>query len=289
MSWFGAAGGLIGDIWGSIDDLWGGSNQERQAEQDRQDQKALTIQNMQMQKEFAQNGIRWRVEDAVAAGLHPLAALGASGASYSPVQYIPGDVGEDSSVGIGRGISNLGQNIDRAIAAGKTKEERQADELKLSNMRIQNDLAMEQLTSARIQNARMVGPQMPSNSQMPGLIGQGNANGPGYVHEGPLMRTHSQPGRPGQEVGAITDYTYSRTPKGYVVVPSTDVKERIEDSPMEYEWMIRNRFLPSRFLFGMPPPDPKYYALPPGYTSWKWNPLVQEFRPSKSREFRKER
>lgn len=37
------------------------------------------------QREFAQMGVRWRVADAKAAGLHPLAALGTSGASATPV------------------------------------------------------------------------------------------------------------------------------------------------------------------------------------------------------------
>ena len=37
--------------------------------------------NEALQREFAQNGIRWRAADARAAGLHPLAALGSSGAS----------------------------------------------------------------------------------------------------------------------------------------------------------------------------------------------------------------
>ena len=33
-------------------------------------------QNIVMQKEFAQKGIRWKVEDAKQAGIHPLYALG---------------------------------------------------------------------------------------------------------------------------------------------------------------------------------------------------------------------
>ena len=41
--------------------------------------------NYAHQKEFAQNGIRWKVEDAKAAGIHPLFALGAQGATFSPI------------------------------------------------------------------------------------------------------------------------------------------------------------------------------------------------------------
>lgn len=41
--------------------------------------------NWANQREFAKHGIRWRVEDAIAAGIHPLAALGVNTASGSPV------------------------------------------------------------------------------------------------------------------------------------------------------------------------------------------------------------
>lgn len=42
------------------------------------------ILNRDLQKEFAQNSIQWRVDDAKKAGIHPLYALGAQGASYTP-------------------------------------------------------------------------------------------------------------------------------------------------------------------------------------------------------------
>lgn len=41
--------------------------------------------NRQMQYDFAQNSIKWRVNDAKQAGIHPLAALGVSPSSASPV------------------------------------------------------------------------------------------------------------------------------------------------------------------------------------------------------------
>lgn len=44
----------------------------------------LNDRNIDLQKEFARKGVRWRVADAKAAGIHPLAALGLQGSSYSP-------------------------------------------------------------------------------------------------------------------------------------------------------------------------------------------------------------
>lgn len=60
-------GSIIGSAIGGITSLFG--------------------QNQQMaaQKEFAKKGIQWRAEDARKAGIHPLAALGAQTAQYSPV------------------------------------------------------------------------------------------------------------------------------------------------------------------------------------------------------------
>lgn len=72
------------------------------------------------QKEFAQNGIRWRVADAKAAGIHPLAALGAQTTGFTPVS-----IGDN---GIANAFSAMGQGIDRAITAKQTEAERVAEQ-----------------------------------------------------------------------------------------------------------------------------------------------------------------
>lgn len=78
--------------------------------------------NLYYQKEFAQNGIRWRVEDAKAAGIHPLAVLGAHVTPYQPVFQ-------------GSDFSDMGQNIQRAIDAKKTPAERALVDLQLEQAR----------------------------------------------------------------------------------------------------------------------------------------------------------
>lgn len=62
--------------------------------------------NIALQKEFAQHGVQWRVEDAKAAGIHPLAALGMQGMQFSPVY---------SQSGAGEALSSAGQAIGRAV------------------------------------------------------------------------------------------------------------------------------------------------------------------------------
>lgn len=69
--------GFIGGIANAI--LSDRANKRNIAAQER-----INNQNIALQREFAQNSIQWRVNDAKLAGLHPLAALGASGTSYTP-------------------------------------------------------------------------------------------------------------------------------------------------------------------------------------------------------------
>lgn len=88
---------------------------------------------MDMQKEFAQKGIRWRVNDAQKAGIHPLYALGANTTSYSPVS-----VGGD----LASGISAAGENIGRAVSAGMTpanRYEQLVQALTVKRLGLEND------------------------------------------------------------------------------------------------------------------------------------------------------
>lgn len=64
--------------------------------------------NAALQREFAQNGIRWRVEDAKAAGLHPMYALTGGGAAFSPNAIAIG--GESAP-------QNTGQSFGGAMGA----------------------------------------------------------------------------------------------------------------------------------------------------------------------------
>lgn len=84
--------------------------------------KGMTRRQEQLQREFAQHGVRWRVEDAKAAGLHPLYALGAQTPSYSPT-IVPDSMGP--------AVAEAGQNIGRAISAQQTQAEKVATGLQL--------------------------------------------------------------------------------------------------------------------------------------------------------------
>ena len=109
MGW----GALAGAAIGAVGSLIGGKKAADNS-------KAVAKMNIEAQKEFAQNSIRWRVEDAKNAGIHPLYSLGASTNSFTPVSGYTGDYG------ISDAANTFGQGINRAVQAKMTNEERQA-------------------------------------------------------------------------------------------------------------------------------------------------------------------
>ena len=78
-------------------------------------QERVANASLKQQEEFAKMGIQWRVADAVAAGLHPLSALGVSPASSSPVSV--GGASVDLRSSPGTALSEMGQNLGRAVSA----------------------------------------------------------------------------------------------------------------------------------------------------------------------------
>lgn len=116
--------------------LLGGAigNQQKREGQERE---------IELQREFAQNGVRWKVEDAQRAGIHPLAALGATGAAYSPV-----GLGDNDTAAT---FSAAGQDFSRAIDATRTQGERNGvlgvkmAELSLERASLENDLLRAQI------------------------------------------------------------------------------------------------------------------------------------------------
>jgi len=142
---------------------WIGQNQQRQFEKGQANKQwDLAQQNMKMQEDFAKQGIRWRVDDAVAAGLHPLAAMGTMPSSYSPVgMNISGDAGNES-----RPWSNLGQNLSRAAMSMTTQHEKRMNMLQEMNLKKQNDFIDEQINASKFQRLKNTGPGMPSLTQV---------------------------------------------------------------------------------------------------------------------------
>lgn len=133
------------------------------AQQNNAAQQALSEKNIQLQEDFAKNGIQWRVADAEKAGLSPLVGAGVSEPSYSPVSMNiePPVVGHVQ--GYGRSFSELGQDVSRALAATQSPEDRTAQALSLEHQQLENDLLRTQIVNSRIgrMNSAQLGPGIP--------------------------------------------------------------------------------------------------------------------------------
>lgn len=119
-----AIGGLIGQGMAS------GSNIDARRYEDVQNQIAL---------DMARHGIKYRVEDAISAGVHPLFALGAQTPTYSPSvsagDSAPGRIVAETARNVGEALTRRDANAlqvaaqeiaNRNAAAGQAKDYAQA-------------------------------------------------------------------------------------------------------------------------------------------------------------------
>lgn len=120
-------GNLLGGMMGDGDD----DSKTRERNWNRQFDR-----NADLQREFAQNGVRWRVEDAQRAGVHPMFALGINPSQATPQAIDFGVTGSGSKKNrMGDAIANAGQNISRAVAAQETVDERNERLMRLEVLR----------------------------------------------------------------------------------------------------------------------------------------------------------
>jgi len=115
---------------------------DKQMELRRQEQ----AQALATQKEFAQNSIKWKAQDAKEAGIHPMYALGSP--SISPaVSVTPAPTGNPMA----SAVSSMGQDLTRAAMATRTLDQREeafnntVREMSLQKMTLQNDLLASQI------------------------------------------------------------------------------------------------------------------------------------------------
>ena len=141
-------GGVLNNVIGS-----------KQSEKDWQ-------RNFNAQKEFAQNSIQWRVQDAQKAGIHPLYAMGQS-PGYTPSSSF-------STGSMGDAIAQAGNAFGQAMG-----------QLGMMNAYLQNSKLQADVETARLTNdskklelfQKMVSNSMGQKSQtMPHVTGQGEAD-----------------------------------------------------------------------------------------------------------------
>lgn len=254
---------MIGELIGAAGSLIGSALSSDSAEDQQKAAMDFSERQFAEQRSLAREGIRFRVQDASLAGIHPLYALGGSPAGGSPVG-MAGSPGDDS---MGPGFAAAGQDIGRAVMAAMNDSERQNAyndkimKLQEDRLGLENDLLRSRI--ARFNNPTQLPPPYPLSNM---------------VVDKPLERTVSANGF--SEPGPVTDFGYVQTPFGRSIVPSKDAKERIEDQTMnELGWSLRNQVLPNFMPSKFAPPKKD---LPKGHDSWKWSPMLQGYIPWKS-------
>ncbi|AZL82728.1 DNA pilot protein [Apis mellifera associated microvirus 44] len=252
-----------------------------EAVKNREQNLAINANNVALQREFAQHGIQWRVQDAIAAGVHPMAALGGSGATYSPAAHIsgspisqvtspnPSSASFSADTSMATALGNMGQDVSRAMSAAMSSAERTevagtaSSILNLENQKLQNELLKSQI--ARLRGAAQPATPMPVDQRylMDGqgqtAVGKKSDKGGGLVQDKAMERVPGAPHNKGVEPGSITDLGYARTSGGdYYPVPGKDIKERIEDNWFhETMHFLRNNIAPAY-------PGSRYFKPPPG-------------------------
>jgi len=195
------AGSALGGPIGSV--LGGGIGKaiEQQHAEDRQDR--LRASEIAHQERFAKNALKWKVQDAKEAGIHPLAALGASTVSPSPT-LVGGSGGGLSTEG-------LGQDISRAISAGMNKHQKKLLDLQVGSANA--DFEMKKLEL--IEKRRQV---------------LGSPNDPGVQRQD--VRVNKGVGH--IERGKHPIYTHIDAGQGVLrAVPSEKYKEATEDNMLQ--------------------------------------------------------
>ena len=145
--------------------------------------------NIAFQREFAQSGLQWKMEDAKKAGIHPLAAIGAP--TSSPTTAIQPE--------------SMGKSLSRA---GEKLVQHKANELALEEARIRNkkiqkemDYIDEQIKSSQHARQNQGGAGYTANDQ----TAPGNVAFPGTSEEyvGPQATAQDREDLQGEVLGEI--------------------------------------------------------------------------------------
>lgn len=258
-----AAGGIAGLFGGGGGTDW---NSVRIARENAERQ-------YQIQKEFAQSGIQWRVADAKAAGLHPLAALGAAPASYSPASYVGADrLPADRD--IGSSLSQMGQGIHRAAHAASSKEDRALEsynsQMRIMNLEkagLENRLLESQITASQAALLRAgTGPGIPTGPSYSPTLGK---------HEmKPAEVTEARPGQPHLEAGpAGPGSRHQQIGPAVVNMPAQGTQIDELSSPGWASYQFWNTVAPFFSQAARDRSRPAASTLPKGYTEWMWTPF----------------
>lgn len=270
---FGGPGGAA--IGGAIGGLFDGGEDDNRAELMKHQHNLNAEQRKEeyeRQKDFAQMGIRWKVDDARAAGLHPLAVLGSAGASYSPTvvaAQVPDGVVKRGSRfdGLNDALSSMGQNTTRPQMATKTGYEIQMEGLALERAQLQN-----RLLEGQVQNewAALMG--QPSGPTMPTAVGPSAVGAVRIKPSESVSRDRSDSGREAASTPATKNFSVGHGLS--IDLPGQQMAESLESmGPGAAPMLMTVRGLRNKILG----PDGGPSVAPPAGSRWVWSPWKQSF------------
>lgn len=245
----------------------------RENDQAERAQRDMAADNIALQKEFAQNSLRWKVEDAQKAGIHPLYALGAQGTSFSPVS-----LGSSPDHSISSGLADMGQNVTRAMSATRTAPEKEAAAINLQHAKANLDgqIIDNQIKQTQLRQMQATSPSFPTGGDTNFIPGQGNSG----MKVNAAERTASQLGRLAQTAGWNPSVSLARTDTGFEPYIPQQMSESYEADPIGgLMWGVKNRIFPNFTGAGKPPKS----QLPRGYDDWDYSFSNQEWRPVKGK------
>jgi hypothetical protein len=214
----------LGDIMGAVGGMFGGVLDKRKYDKQHQYQTHVEQRNRAHDLAFAQNAIQWKVADAKKAGIHPLVALGAN-----PITPSATMVGSPPSHSTASAMSNMGQDISRAMSAHQTKADKELTELGLDNARIDNQMKRIELNEA-LKRSNIGTKPMPALDQQ--------------TYESPDVKktpseVFSSVSGGTVQAGQNPAYRFHKVGKGkYTMTLSESMKQAVEDSPQELQQQL---------------------------------------------------
>lgn len=240
---------LISGATKLIGGVLGDKATEKQNQQNIQLQRELADRNEALQREFATSGIQWKVADAQKAGVHPLYALGASTTSFSPISMGGGVAAKDS---LASNLSDMGQDVSRAIRATSSHEDRAYDQkMKLLNLEkagLENQLLRDKISSEVTRNnSAQVGPPMPTGPSFPVVEDDPDKGKPAMLMGKRIFwpKTTSPQQTFEDNLGDSADWTMA--PFIYADVLRENFFRRAQDYPNSWSRKIHKFFRPGRY------------------------------------------
>lgn len=149
----GAILGAAASAGGVLSDLYSGYQSRKQARKELAESK----RQFEVQDDYNKNMTQYRVQDALKAGINPLAALGTS-ANYSPTVHAGGsDGGAAYTSRAGDRLQNMIERITVRDTADEARYKKESRDLDLESKRIEN----------QINRAKLAALQEPGKDEVP--------------------------------------------------------------------------------------------------------------------------